>query len=76
MTRSVVRKYIIRNNKVEYKCVFCGNTGIWLGKEIGLELDHIDGDSTNNEISNLRFLCPNCHATTKTYRGRNKKRSS
>ena len=39
---------------------------------ISLELDHIDGDNTNNEIKNLRYLCPNCHALTNTYRGKNK----
>lgn len=74
--RKVVREYIIRNNSINYECAFCGNKGIWLGKEIGLELDHIDGDSTNNEKSNLRFLCPNCHATTETYRGKNKQKNN
>lgn len=69
--RVVIRKYIIRNNSIEYKCAMCGNTGEWMGKTISLELDHIDGDPTNNEKSNLRFLCPNCHATTDTYRGKN-----
>lgn len=64
---------MIRNNSIEYKCSICGNVGVWMGKEIGLELDHIDGDPTNNEKSNLRFLCPNCHATTETYRGKNKR---
>ena len=38
----------------------------------GYKIDHIDGDNKNNEISNLRYLCPNCHALTETYRGRNK----
>jgi hypothetical protein len=37
-----------------------------------LELDHIDGDRWNSELSNLRLICPNCHAFTPTYRGRNK----
>ena len=27
-----------------------------------LHIDHIDGDHTNNHVSNLRVLCPNCHA--------------
>lgn len=46
--------------------------GHWQDGIISLELDHIDGDNTNNEISNLHYLCPNCHALTKTYRGKNK----
>lgn len=43
--------------------------------DVSLELDHIDGDPTNNEKSNLRFLCPNCHATTDTYRSKNKNKN-
>lgn len=37
-----------------------------------LEVEHIDGDSTNNKEYNLTLLCPNCHSLTKTYRGLNK----
>jgi hypothetical protein len=43
----------------------------WEGGPIPLELDHVDGDRRNNDPSNLRLLCPNCHALTPTYRGRN-----
>ena len=31
----------------------------------------VDGDSKNNKLDNLRFLCPNCHAQTDTYCGKN-----
>jgi len=31
------------------------------------QIDHIDGDTTNNSIKNLRLLCPNCHSLTPTY---------
>lgn len=54
-------------------CEMCFGTE-WLGKPIPVEVDHIDGNHNNNEITNVRLLCPNCHATTPTYRGRNKKR--
>ena len=39
---------------------------------IKCQVDHIDGDSTNNKLKNLRLLCPNCHSQTDTFAGRNK----
>jgi len=45
----------------------CHVKSVWHGKRLNLHVDHIDGDSTNNEEYNLRFLCPNCHSQTETY---------
>ena len=72
VTQKVLRGYVERHSLLEYKCVKCGCNGHWQDGQIALEINHIDGDNTNNEISNLRYLCPNCHALTETYRGRNK----
>ena len=44
----------------------------WQGQPIALELHHINGKSNDNRLENLQILCPNCHAMTLTYRGRNK----
>ena len=74
-TRSVVRKRLIKHKIIPYKCAGCGNTGEWLGNTMSLELDHINGNNKDNRIENLRWLCPNCHATTETYCGRNIKRT-
>lgn len=52
-------------------CSSC-NLTTWMNLPIPLELDHIDGDNKNNSLDNLRLLCPNCHAFTPTYRGKNK----
>ena len=53
-----------------HKCEKCGLTE-WLGKPIPLELHHIDGKELNSTLDNLILLCPNCHAFTDNYRGRN-----
>ena len=71
VTQKVLRGYVKRHNLIPYKCQNCGCDGHWQNGIIALEIDHIDGDNRNNEISNLRYLCPNCHALTDTYRGRN-----
>lgn len=71
VTQKVLRGYVERHNLIPYKCQNCGCDGHWQNGIITLEIDHIDGDNTNNEISNLRYLCPNCHALTDTYRGKN-----
>lgn len=55
----------------EYKCKECGISE-WNGKELSLELDHINGNNTDNRIENLRLQCPNCHSQTSTFRGKNK----
>lgn len=72
VTQKVLRGYIERHNILEYKCQTCGCDGNWQNGVIALEVDHINGDNTDNRIENLRYLCPNCHALTETYRGRNK----
>lgn len=71
ITQKVLRGYVKRHNLIPYKCQNCGCDGHWQNGIIALEIHHIDGDNTNNEISNLRYLCPNCHALTDTYRGKN-----
>lgn len=50
-----------------------GEQVVWAGRLMTLQVDHIDGDHHNNELNNLRFLCPNCHAASDTYAGKNKK---
>lgn len=54
-----------------YKCSCCG-IAEWNNIRIGLELEHIDGNSDNNSVENLCLLCPNCHSQTPTYKARNK----
>ena len=65
-----LKKRLLRDGIMHPTCSRCLNSE-WLGEPIPLELDHIDGDSTNNVLGNLRLLCPNCHAKTPTYRAKN-----
>lgn len=68
-----LRKRLIKDNLLEYKCALCGNTGEWNGQVLVLQVDHINGDHSNNRLENLRFLCPNCHSQTDTFAGKNVK---
>jgi hypothetical protein len=65
------RNYLI--DKFEAKCMICGwdSPNIITGK-CPIEIDHIDGNSENNKLENLRLLCPNCHSLQSTYKGLNK----
>jgi hypothetical protein len=55
------------------RCEECGWAEESPDGRIPLELDHINGDSMDNRLVNLRVLCPNCHSLKPTHRGRNKK---
>ena len=56
--------------KFEYKCSICFISE-WNGKPIVLEIDHINGINSDNRVENLRYVCPNCHSQTSTYKGKN-----
>ena len=59
-----------------HKCPKCGWGEIHpITGKVPLEVNHIDGDSTNNNPNNLEVLCPNCHSLTPNFRALNKKSS-
>lgn len=60
--RTALKKRLVQENILEYKCAICGNKGEWNGLPLALQLDHINGVNNDNRIENLRFLCPNCHS--------------
>jgi hypothetical protein len=67
-----LKDYLIKHKIIKYECEIC-KIKSWNGSEITLDMDHIDGDTWNNKINNLRLLCPNCHSQTTTFKGKNKK---
>jgi HNH endonuclease len=49
-----VKREVLKDQN--YKCAICKRSaGVW-------DYDHIDGNRSNNDISNCQALCPNCHA--------------
>lgn len=67
---SKLKDRLIKEGYKEYKCENCGMTE-WLGNSIPLTLHHDDGDRDNNSLDNLKLLCPNCHALTDNFAGKN-----
>jgi len=65
---SHLKKRIIKEGVLEYRCSVCSQGPVWNGKPMVLELDHIDGDIYNNKIENLRIICLHCHSQTSTFR--------
>lgn len=60
-----LKKYL--KEQIGDECVECGQLPIHNNKPLTLQLDHIDGNSDNNLLYNLRLLCPNCHTQTPTF---------
>ncbi|MCI1189997.1 HNH endonuclease [Hymenobacter sp. DH14] len=68
-----LRNRLIEHGLKEAKCESCGLLE-WRQEPIPLELHHVNGINNDHRLANLQLLCPNCHALTDSYRGRNQSR--
>lgn len=67
--RRLVKLFLIHQHG--HKCMLCG-TSEWMGVKLPLVCDHIDGDSSNNELNNFRTICNNCDSILPTFKGKNR----
>jgi hypothetical protein len=75
LSTGLVSRHIKRFLREKYNncCEKCSWAEInpYTGK-VPLDVEHVDGDYTNNKLDNLKLLCPNCHSLTSTYKALNK----
>lgn len=65
-----LKKRLIKSGIKKNECEEC-KLKEWRGKSIEVELDHINGNSKDHRLENLKMLCPNCHSQTDTFRAKN-----
>lgn len=71
--RHSLKKRIIEEGIIVYKCHICNLPPLWNGEPMTLILDHINGINNDNRLINLRFVCSNCDSQLDTYKSRNRK---
>ena len=71
--RHMLKKRILQQSLIEYRCDCCGMDPEWEGKDLVLILDHINGVNNDNRLDNLRFVCPNCDSQLPTYKSGNRR---
>lgn len=71
MQTSTIKKHLIKSQG--HRCQSC-SLSFWLDQPIPLEIHHLDGNTSSNDLKNLQILCPNCHAQTPNFTSKNRKR--
>jgi predicted RNA-binding Zn-ribbon protein involved in translation (DUF1610 family) len=64
---STLKRKILKNNLLPYKCNICGLEPKWNGQSLVLVIDHKNGVHNDNRVKNLQFLCPNCNSQQATF---------
>lgn len=65
-SQSTVRRWYKKGEYTSYQCTICGLEPVWMGKELTLILDHINGVNNDHRLENLRWVCPNCNQQLET----------
>ena len=71
-----IKRRLIKEGLLEDRCETCGLGPEWNDDLLVLQLDHRNGNPRDWHLENLRVLCPNCHAQTESFAGRNKNRNN
>ena len=66
-SRQSLKRLIVENKLLEYKCAECGLSDSWNSKYLVLQIEHKNGKFNDNRLENLCYLCPNCHSQTQTF---------
>lgn len=69
-SRTHLKRRLIKDGLKKNVCEVCGLTE-WQGAPLSMQLHHKNGDGKDNRLQNISLLCPNCHAQTDTWGGRN-----
>lgn len=72
---SSLKRRLLNGGLIRNKCYVCGQSPLWRGKPLVMVLDHINGEHTDNRITNLRMLCPNCNSQQGTFAGKKLKKA-
>jgi hypothetical protein len=68
---SYIKRYLLE--KYGERCSVCDWHEMNLvTKRVPLEIDHLNGNSEDNDERNLRLVCPNCHSLSSNFRNLNK----
>lgn len=65
-----LKKKLIKLGLLKNECRKCKASEVWMGEPLTLQLEHKNGDSSDNRHENLEILCPNCHSQTTTWGGK------
>lgn len=65
-SQATVRRWYVKGEYTPYQCAICGLEPVWMGKELTLILDHINGVNNDHRLENLRWVCPNCNQQLET----------